>query len=53
MASASAKHPSGICRVRSAATKSIFRHPQLGERHETVVVTVQGTVRLGVDLRKK
>ena len=31
----------------------LFRHPQLGERHETLVVTLQGTVRLGVDLRKK
>jgi PEGA domain len=31
----------------------IFRHPELGERRETVVVTVQGTARLGVDLRKK
>jgi hypothetical protein len=30
----------------------LFRHPQLGERHETVVVTLQGTARLGVDLRK-
>jgi hypothetical protein len=30
----------------------VFRHPQLGERHETVVVTLQGTTRLGVDLRK-
>jgi len=30
----------------------VFRHPQFGERHETVVVTVQGTTRLGVDLRK-
>ena len=31
----------------------IFRHPQLGERHETVVVTLQGTARLGVDLQKE
>jgi hypothetical protein len=31
----------------------VFRHPQLGERHETLVVTLQGTARLGVDLRKK
>jgi hypothetical protein len=31
----------------------VFRHPELGERHETVVVTVQGTARLGVDLRKR
>ena len=31
----------------------IFRNPQLGDHHETVFVTVEGTVRLGVDLRKK
>jgi hypothetical protein len=31
----------------------IFRHPELGERRETIVVTTQGTARLGVDLRKK
>jgi PEGA domain-containing protein len=31
----------------------VFRHPTLGERKESVVVTVQQPVRLGVDLRKK
>ena len=31
----------------------LFRHPELGERRETVVLTVQKPVRLGVDLRKK
>ena len=31
----------------------IFRHPELGERRESVVITVQKPVRLGVDLRKK
>jgi hypothetical protein len=31
----------------------IFRHPDLGERRETIVVTTQQTARLGVDLRKK
>jgi len=31
----------------------VFRHPELGERRETLVVTTQQTARLGVDLRKK
>jgi hypothetical protein len=31
----------------------LFRHPELGERRETVVVTATQPARLGVDLRKK
>jgi hypothetical protein len=31
----------------------LFRHPQLGERRETVLVTLRQPVRLGVDLRKQ
>ncbi len=31
----------------------IFRHPQLGERRETIVVTVQQPARLGVDMRRQ
>jgi hypothetical protein len=31
----------------------LFRHPEFGERRETIVVTVGQTARLGVDLRKK
>lgn len=31
----------------------IFRHPELGERRETVVITVGKPARIGVDLRKK
>jgi hypothetical protein len=31
----------------------VLRHPQLGERHQTVTITTQGTARLGVDLRKQ
>jgi hypothetical protein len=31
----------------------LFRNPQLGERRETIVLTTQQPVRLGVDLRKK
>ena len=33
--------------------KVVFRHPDLGERTESVVVTLRETVRLGVDLRRK
>jgi hypothetical protein len=31
----------------------VFRHPQLGERKQTVLVTLDGPVRLGVDMRRK
>jgi hypothetical protein len=31
----------------------VFRHPELGERRESVVITLLQPVRLGVDLRKK
>jgi hypothetical protein len=31
----------------------VFRHPDLGERRETVVVTTLQTARLGVDLRRR
>ncbi len=31
----------------------IFRHPQLGERRETVVVTLQQPARIGVDMRRQ
>jgi PEGA domain len=31
----------------------VFRHPQLGERRENVVVTLRQPVRLGVDMRGK
>jgi hypothetical protein len=30
-----------------------FRHPELGEAHQTVTVTMSGPARLSVDLRKK
>ena len=30
-----------------------FRHPDLGERKETIILTAQRPIRLGVDLRKK
>jgi hypothetical protein len=31
----------------------VFRHPELGERRESVVITTRQPARLGVDLRKK
>ena len=35
------------------AHEVVFRHPELGERRETVVVTFGKPARLGVDMRKK
>jgi hypothetical protein len=31
----------------------VFRHPQLGERHETIVVDLKQRARIAVDMRKK
>jgi hypothetical protein len=31
----------------------VFRHPQFGERRETVIVTAGRPARLGLDLRRK
>jgi hypothetical protein len=31
----------------------IFRHPELGERRELVMISVGKPARIGVDLRKK
>ena len=31
----------------------VLRHPELGERRETVTVTLRGPARLGVDMRRK
>jgi hypothetical protein len=30
-----------------------FRHPDLGEAHQTVTVTMSGPARISIDLRKK
>jgi hypothetical protein len=38
--------------VTPGSHEVLFRHPQLGERRETVVVTLRQTARLGVDLRR-
>jgi PEGA domain-containing protein len=38
---------------RIGSHEVVFRHPQLGERRETIVVTTRQPARLGVDMRKK
>ena len=53
MASASAKRRLAICRARIGTHEVVFRHPELGERRETVVIAVGKPARIGVDLRKK
>jgi PEGA domain len=38
--------------ARPGSHEVLFRHPQLGERRETILVTLRQPARLGVDLRK-
>jgi hypothetical protein len=45
--------PIGNLARRIGTHEIIFRHPELGERRETVVITVGKPARVGVDLRKK
>lgn len=45
--------PLGNVAVRIGRHEVVFRHPELGEKRETVLVTTAGPARLGVDLRKK
>jgi serine/threonine-protein kinase len=45
--------PIGNVKLPIGRHEVIFRHPDLGERKETVTVTLTQPVRLGVDLRKK
>lgn len=45
--------PIGNLSRRIGNHEVLFRHPELGERRETVVVTVGRPARIGVDLRKK
>ncbi len=45
--------PIGNLTRRIGNHEVIFRHPELGERRETVVVAVGKPTRVGVDLRKK
>jgi len=45
--------PIGNLTRRIGTHEVLFRHPDLGERHETVVIAVGKPARIGVDLRKK
>jgi hypothetical protein len=45
--------PIGNLSRRIGSHEVVFRHPDLGERRETVVITVGKPTRIGVDLRKK
>ena len=45
--------PIGNLSRRIGTHEVIFKHPDLGERRETVVITVGKPARIGVDLRKK
>jgi hypothetical protein len=45
--------PIGNLTRRVGTHEVIFRHPDLGERRETVLVAVGKPARIGVDLRKK
>jgi hypothetical protein len=45
--------PIGNLAKRIGTHEVVFRHPDLGERRETVVIAVGKPARIGVDLRKK
>jgi hypothetical protein len=45
--------PIGNLTRRIGSHEVLFRHPELGERRETVVIAVGKPARIGVDLRKK
>lgn len=44
--------PIGNVQVRLGAHEIIFRHPELGERRQTVTVTMNAPARVAVDMRK-
>jgi serine/threonine protein kinase len=44
--------PIGSFAVAAGSHDVVFRHPDLGERRETVLVTLKNPVRLSVDMRK-
>ena len=44
--------PLGDVTVPIGAHELVFRHPQLGERRQTITVKAQTTARIGIDLRK-
>jgi hypothetical protein len=45
--------PIGNLQTRIGTRQVTFRHPELGERRATVLVTLTGPARLSMDLRKK
>jgi hypothetical protein len=45
--------PIGNLELPIGAHDVVFRHPELGERHQTALVTLKNPTRLSVDLRKK
>ena len=45
--------PLGNLRVQICSPELIFRHPDLGERRATVLVTLKEPARISMDLRKK
>ena len=45
--------PIGNLSRRIGPHEIVFKHPDLGERRETVVITLDKPARIGVDLRKK
>jgi hypothetical protein len=45
--------PIANMRIPIGPHEILFRHPQLGERRESIVVTARETARVGVDLRAK
>jgi hypothetical protein len=45
--------PIGNLSVPLGPRNVLFRHPEFGERHHTVVVTLKDVARLSVDMRKK
>jgi hypothetical protein len=45
--------PIGNLSVTIGKHEVTFRHPEFGEAHQTVTVTMSGPARLSVDLRKK
>jgi hypothetical protein len=45
--------PIGNLSVPIGSHSVLFRHPELGEQHQTALVTMKGPTRLSVDMRKK
>jgi hypothetical protein len=45
--------PIGNLPVRIGSREIVFKHPDLGERRTTVVVTLKEPLRISMDLRKK